>query len=666
MIGRRWVLLMVMFSGLVSGAAEPPSVNDPIERQRLVDEMRSAARSNRTTVELTVPHFSEALGQKSTVFAVNLIVEPVTFELAVHSRLGVETKLGEFTVAPRHHIELELGKILNTAGVSLDEGSLELSFAGDEDTLSAWLVLARGTQVVEMKFHEYPSAGARRVTAFWDPRLASIAAPTLFLANTSSIPSSFRVVSGRGAFENPPQVGVLGPYESRRLTFSAEERRQIHWIKVEKSGDGGALAVEALLDGAEILSRLPVLGDEELSASNVYHAIRLPGRLSAETLPRGGPSGALTVFNPGKEAQRVVVELVRLDGGTIASRTTLRLDPLSVGSVMMDALTTSLARSEAEREFRLDVRAEHPVHVHAFQQLARNQTADVAFFKPEYAHGYGTYLIPDLSTHHVFVTLLNLGEQEESIVGQVFWDGGEYAIGPLAINPLSSLRIDLGQLVGNGQPDLAGNRLPHRLPQGIFKWLSRAGATPVLGRLEAEPIGTGDSFGFNSYNCCSQRPFGIVVPESVDFLPGETVGAQAGERYLTCQGWMGPYPILPRSITSPYPFSWDGAWVTATDAALEDLSFNDEAFELTERCVERSRGIFGRFRALTCRRHLLHDGLFSWSVTRSCNAQTSFCTPCKNCCTAKFQYAVCLRTPLTLAEQDYRTCLTLCEVDRCE
>jgi hypothetical protein len=267
--------------------------------------------------------------------------------------------------------------------------------------------------------------------------------------------------------------------------------------------------------------------------------------------------------------------------------------------------------------------------------------------------------------------IVNLGEKEEEVVGQVFWDNGSYAVGPQVIPAGGAYRFDYAAMVSAGRPDLAGRELPSSLAQGFFKWTARGLGAALIARTYVRPKTGQDSYGFNCFGCCWEMPVGIVVPQEVDFLPGQTVNFTAAINYETCSGTMGPFSTSPTSITSPWPFSWSGFSLSASAAAYEDLYFNSDEIEVRVSCDERPRRARGKGSGKTCRVFLKksHNLASFWSAAATCASQVgdrppdAQCASCLECCSKVKSYNECRKANQDIINSEFAVCEGHCYAD---
>lgn len=69
-------------------------------------------------------------------------------------------------------------------------------------------------------------------------------------------------------------------------------------------------------------------------------------------------------------------------------------------------------------------------------------------------------MIPRLQDNDVWTTVLNIGDKPAQVYGQLFWDGGTYAVpDPLQIPPGGAGTFDFRKIVDDATLDLLG-RVP--------------------------------------------------------------------------------------------------------------------------------------------------------------------------------------------------------------
>lgn len=225
------------------------------------------------------------------------------------------------------------------------------------------------------------------------------------------------------------------------------------------------------------------------------------------------------------------------------------------------------------------------------------------------------------------------------------------------------------------KPDLLGRTLDPEYTRGFLKWSARSGSKTLVARTEARPRQGRDTFGFNCTSCCGEVPSGLVVPSTVEFFVGATPSFQTAAQIDTCNGSMGPFPTTATSLTTPTPFSWNGAIVGASAPAKETASFHgmEEGTFPGTVCVYQQMPIFGLGGPDSCKTLLkkVHKPIESWSNSQACTQQVGSeppnkkCERCNACCSGQRAYRLCRHQNQEAVEHEYQVCQGLCLVDHC-
>ncbi|HEX2252277.1 MAG TPA: hypothetical protein VHQ65_03310 [Thermoanaerobaculia bacterium] len=647
-----WALAAVLITGSVPAqepSAENPSRNKARQQMEAWHAAREAGFARRS---LSAAHFVTGKQHRAELLVISTLPDPVAVELEAYRPSGERLPLGEYTVPPSQPLRVDLGELLaSVVAPAPFRGSLRLSFIGDEKALAAWLVQYHGRQVLELPL-QVPSSAPTSWTSFFDlPKLRPHADAFVYvLANHSTASVSYRIRLGRRNGKEERLAGTVAPGAQIVLsprTGSLPRGFERGWLVVEHDGAPGDLVASGFLTGA--LAALPMLPANEILKRS-YQAIRIPPA-------DAGSSISILLFSPQKQAQ-VILSMVSAEGGTTTARRTVTVlpgEPEAVDIVKLFALTPA-------GEWRLQVTADAPIAVSGFHRSASGSVLDLAFFPDAYGHGTGSYPLPDPTTHEVFTTLVNVGSEPASVVGQIFWPGGSYALDPLEVPAGSSRRISHSEILAAATPDAVGRTIPGELRSGLFRWAA-TGDADLIARTEARPLSGDDVYGFNCKNCCEQMPFGVILPGDVELRAGEFVGLQAAYYYETCTGnLMGPYPITqPQVKHVPAPFSWDGSALTVEPAADDEIGFEHEVWARSEICYGFWWNIWKWVFGQACSRTFLEP----WSSSTACIQQTANCSSCHQCCAAQQAFWTCKKKNGDIVRREHETCVYLCTTGPC-
>jgi len=442
--------------------------------------------------------------------------DPQLSRISRLSAAGEVLPLGRYSVEPSRHLALVLRDLVRPAGRHFFQGSLRLSFLGDTGTLQAWVVVRRGRQAIEISCQAPSEVAGSELTAFWDSS-GLPGRPAVYLLNAGNRNVRYNMASGG----QPGSVLVsttIAPGERHRITPPTAETRG--WVRVRHDGDPGSLIATAMVEGPKHLSGAGLVhGTVEVATE--FEVVRVP-------LDRGQADGSaqavVTLFNASTELNRATVTVVSAVTGQTLDEVTRSLKPREVLSLRLSPprLAHSLDRPTVE-EARVRVSAQAPgLLVAGRSVLAAGETIDHSFFPAGDAHAAGSYPVLPLEEFDVDLTLANLDPEDSQVVAQFFWDGGAYAFGPVTIPGGTSYRLSVADVVQRADPDVLGRTLPGQLPGGFLKWKVMSGSRRLLGRTEARYRDSSDAFGFNCFGCCYEVPFGTIVPDFVDFEPGQS------------------------------------------------------------------------------------------------------------------------------------------------
>lgn len=577
-------------------------------------------------LEMAAPVYRVVDGMESTIFLINNTTIPIEVELRAHAPAGDVLPLGTFYAEPNRHLAVELSDLLIGHEDLFGRGSLTATFLGDSAAIQAWVVLRQGEEVAELAFEVVAPGHRQHLVSFWPAtrRAAIDSKPHYYLFNASDLPLAFSAKIASGPETIARWNDHLKPRERREISPAEISGLDAGWIEITTHGAAAAWAATGLFEGPG-LRVLPFVTAGEVDQGNEYHAVRIPA--AADTV--------FNFFNPEPKALEVNLDLLDFDSGALLETVSLTLEHHEVRSASLYELF-GVGRSSGE--LRLRLQATDPFLVTGGSFSSEGAFTDIAIFPAAKAHKNGRYPLPELEHTDVVTTLVNLGDEPAQIGGQISWNTGTWAFGPIELGPREARRLNIRDLAKNGSADVLGRSLDPSYAGGFLKWTTLSGSTDLIARTEAQPHGLEDSFGFNCFGCCYELSRGVVVPSSVSFLPGQTPTFQSCLTIEDCAGSTGPFPTSPLSISSPSPFSWNGTSVGASAAAARVLSFDGEGPRVTvTQCQSSMMPIFADGDADTCKALL-----GPYDQSKGCDLQTSNCSDCYSCCENIRKKADCL------------------------
>lgn len=591
-------------------------------------------------------HYSVEGDSGATLYLVNKIADPVMVELYAHGDAGQVLPFGRHILEPNRHLSVSLEEALGFAPPEARTGFLRVEYRGDEDTIQGWLILRRQDDLFEVPLTSPAAVSGPRLTSFWDARpiagATSQAAPVYHLLNTSTAPVTASVrIRQAGNVVGEETVKIM---PSARMTFRPQRAGKsmvFGALEIIHDEEPGALLGFGALTGRDgVWVRLPMIELDDQGLSRTYQSLRLQ------------ESGWTAFYNPNGKPLRLDVDFQDWQTGTVTSSRKVVIGPHSVRSLPVDTGGTARCRA----------RGDLPFAVAGWGRNFESGLTEQTWFPASAVHPNGSYPLPDLDRHRVSHEMINLSESEARVVGQVDWDGGSFAFGPISIPPGGAHEIDFGEIAKSEDRDVLGRILDPSYRNGFFRWTSQGDGRLLLGRLQARETDGREAYGFNCSQCCPEMPFGSVVPGFLEFLPGETPSLQACVSYTTCNGTMGPFPATPTTIDAPPPFTWDGLRVGATEAADADLSFEalEQGTDLV--CFSFLRLIFGKARAELCQETF---NPMEYDSKTACSHQTSTCFHCNACCENIFQENLCRGKSIGIISGERNTCLGHCAEDNC-
>lgn len=400
---------------------------------------------------------------------------PVPVLVEAYSAEGDRFPLGQHAVVPTQHLRLEMADLLAPLGEGAPRsGSLRISFIGDDRTLSGWLVQRRGRHVLEVALQSSEAA-----TTNWQGYLdlrrlpRGKAAPTYFVANHGTTPANYHLTLGHGERVIAEHSGTVAAGSQQALTYeqgALPRTWTAGWMKLSHDADPGVFLAEGRLRRPDFLASLPLIPDHQ-TADVSYRSIHLPFR------GEFGVATQVVLYSPLDDSE-VQVELVDGRSGMIGAQRTFRLRCGEVRTVRLGSLIDA---HPDPGDPGVLIRSTAPIHVSGSSQRSASggvessgrEVVDLAFFATSDGHATGTYPLPDFPAHDFTTTLVNLAAEETSIVGQIYWDGGTYAFGPLDLEAGRSVDISIRDLVAAQEPDLLGRKLPSGAidNHGLLPWI---------------------------------------------------------------------------------------------------------------------------------------------------------------------------------------------------
>lgn len=645
-----WIAVLAL-AGLAVAPADLAQTQEDLvseEVRELTERLVQERFANRVPLQLFAPLVRSSSKATTEVYLLNLTTLPVPVSLHYYDRSRNRSSVGSLQLEPRTHQTLDLTPYIEPApGLG---GYIGVSFEGDNDTLQCWTVHRSGAEAFETPCTNPAKLQSNRSVGFWGiPATETRTSPHLALFNVGASRLPYRARLLNQGFSVDHQ-GSIEPGQIAYIEVPLKLRRA-GAVEIDHEGTPADLIVSGIWQGNKAGGAIPILEAGNIPAVADYHGFAL-GQLSA--------APAVTAFNQGAEAASVEIRAIDASTGQVLRQRTMRLEGREVRTWPMTELFKGLALTGV----RLQIVSPGQVLANANALGAEGQSIELALFPAESAHGGGTYPLPALSSADVKFSAVNLSDEEITILGQAFWEGGSYALEPIVIPARVARTVDFRTLAAEARPDLLGRTLDPGYRRGYFKWLARGRQDSLIGRTEVFIPGSTDRFGFNCFGCCWQYPSGSLLPTTVSFLPGQTVGFQACVTFNTCGGNLGPYPTFVNYVVSPAPFSWDGSNVTASAAASDTLQFQGTEDEVGAQCVQRERTIAGAGKADTCDHHLNNGQV--WRLDTPCSQQVSGynrCLGCEVCCLSIKNHGECRLVNQTLVNSQYNSCQTLCQVD---
>ena len=515
-------------------------------------------------IELWAPLPSTSPGDRLKLVLNNAFGVELSAQVDLVDTAGRPLRLGVFKVLPSRHRLVDLTPALASDRFAKAR-SIRVTFPGDIEMFQSWLIRDGGGGTDETALRSGTATAARELAIFWDAAWLpgqGPAKPAISLLNTLSTP--LEVIGAYPGATIPGFSRVLLP----RQTFEVEVPRGLDQgilVLRHESAPGALLAFAALQQGSSRL-HLPVSSDDASPEKNRYAAVRLPVQgafFAAANLEADPVPATLSLYDP-------------LTGGLLAVADR-EIAPNGVTTFAVGELLEKVGGATAASF--VAARAETgpgKVLVAAGSRSAAGLPEDAPVFAEQMAHQNGSYPVLDTARFATVATLLNLGEEESSVGGQVLWDGGTYTVGPVRIPAGGAAEIDLTSRQLREKADRKGRPLPTELPNGYFQWTVLRGSHAILARTEARRLEGGDSVGFNCLGCCEEYSYGRIEPDGASFLPGQTPVLEANEYIASCGATLGPFQPYFALMTVPSPFTWDGDRVGAWQPAVNSVYFEGE------------------------------------------------------------------------------------------
>ncbi len=643
--------IQLVLVGGAAPAAASSSQGQPGEKNAAeirVEKRQAERMAKAQPTRLVSSHYSIQGSDETTLYMINKVSEPIEVEVEALNGAGAPLLLGSYVLEPRQHTTVDLRQMLGVYR-GHHTGSLRIDFVGDGKMVQAWAVLQRGQNVVEIPLQASGDQGWQRIS-FWDTRaLANDIVPQYFVVNGSEFPVAYEIRLGQDEKGLYKLNGTLKPGAREVITPTELDRTLRHgWLWLEVAGaQPGATVATGLLHAvaskpvapraeaaaarlrSDYLSRLELAPSALSSSFTRFASLGFPladgsGDTSGRTL--------LSLFNGSENTTQAEVVLVSFESGAELGRRQVFLTAGQILSLNLDRLADQAGPLPGEA--RIQVQADAPLRLWSASELPSGEVLEVTLFGLAEAHQSGSYPLPSLDGFHTVSTLVNVGTEPTTILGQVSWDSGTYALEPVEIPAGEARRIDFAEIVEAQEADLLGRKLTPAFRQGFFQWTARH-SHEVIGRTEVRRIDGADRFGFNCGSCCQEESFGDILPGSI-ILDFDTSTTFDGVEYVgTCTGTLGPYSIFGfNSLSYSSPVTWNGHSVSSsnlTDQWPEFTAWGDTVFDDGWECTQ-GNVLFGdddRVRADDCQEE--HNPP-PFDPTRSCGDQSGSCTNCKSCC----------------------------------
>lgn len=616
-----------------------------------IERQQAERMANARPTRLMSPHYSVEGSDETMLYLLNSFNSPIEVDIEVSNEKAEVLLLGQHLLEPNQHVALSLRQQLAGSPSTHQSGSLWIDFLGDSTMVQGWVVLERGKQVVEVPLKAVGIDHSRQRTSFWDTRLLGEGVvPGFYLVNGAELPVGYRLQLGQGDKTLYRKAGTLNP-GVRKTVFPVDidPRLGYGWMRLSFNNRSDAVAIAGFLQPRDLqlapnrsrhLSRLKVGLEGVRTSFTQFESLPFP--LAAS--PQGAaPRTILSLFNSDHGAIGAEVILMNHETGEEVMRQEVSLGSKEIVSVELDVLAASLGL-ELPAEGRARVVADNAaLQLTSTTELNSGEVLDVTFFDTSTAHQSGLYPLPNLDDFDVSTDLVNIGDETTSILGQISWPGGTYALEPIDIPAGESRRIDFADLAGDGKPDLLGRKLDPTFRSGFFQWSAR-GSHEVIARTQARPRHSLDRFGFNCHGCCPEESYGEILPGPVIVHFDTPTSFEGVEFISTCTGILGPYSMSGfSSLSYSSPVTWDGHMVSSsnlTDQNLRFTAWGDIVFDDGWECTRGSALFEGDNRAQADKCQRTHNPP-PFDPTRGCADQSNSCSSCFSCCTKQKSVADC-------------------------
>lgn len=495
-----------------------------------------------------------------------------------------------------------------------------LQYSGDTDMLQAWGVFGNPSNRFEVAF-----------------------APALAPSDDSTRLATFRPVGGLEP----------GPFEMEATLFNSGKSIAIVETTVKDAG-GSSIETSTLTVPGRTHLRVPITS---ASAASVYFDSPAPNGtllVNAYLMDASGPSQALTLIDrmtnqpssfssfstpPGSPSWLTVH-----NSGSVFAEVEIR--ETTASGIVPEALllpphaTRTVSLPETLRRFRASSQASGvSIAAHRWQNAA---LVDLAVVADKNVHDSGTYALGNLLENGARLEVLNLGIQPSELLVYAEWNKGAYSFPLAKLPPGESVELDLGSIAhdpANAGPDSLGRLFEPDDNPVFLQWFSRPSGAKLLGRLTLQTDGEDDSIGFNCFGCCEELPSGVVLPGSVVFDIGQTVGLETAEFIDSCTGRAGPFPISAQTRSYSAPLSWNGVTVGSSGVTRQTVGFTATGTYTWINCSLRQRTVRGSGEAEVdqCQK-TWNPG---YDPRLGCTGMFGNCGQCMTCCGKELSVALC-------------------------
>lgn len=653
--------------------------------------------ANAQPVSLVSPFYCIVDSVESDLYLVNVFSQPIEIDVTAFSEHGESLSLGTLELQPTRHRSIPLSQKLRQAGESFEAGSLRIDLTGNVQMLEAWIVMrsgeTAGEQFIEWPFTRLGEHQSQRVDSFWDTRLLGRdVKPTYRLLNSADHPVTYDLRLGQGSRTVHSETLTIDANSVQKVSPRDLHRSLSHgWLKIEHQGPADALSAVGWLGlgppgQSPFLSGLPVTTDTSPALPVEFHSLRLPLRSADKGLAAASgrlqdaavqPNRAvLSLYNSSDIEQSIEVSLLAMTSGLELVSTALDVHP---GRIVGFDLGEFLRKREGftldtlgPEDVRLRIRGGNDtLRLWASGITPSREFLDISMMRDTEAHPGGLYALPKLADFEIVNTLINLGDEQADVRGQIFWEGGTYTLPPIHIPAGNAHRLDIAELARENVPDLLGRTLDPDYAHGYLQWTTHLGSYEIIDRLELQSKSgaSKDLFGFQYNTCCPDDSIGDLIPGTaiVDF--GQTGSFVTSEFIVTCSGLLGPYQTFGSLLTYSSPASWNGSTVSSSTDTSQMASFMDYGQEIINHgqdgCIPEivQFGDDGPIFADRCREEHHDDPDFDPSM--ACAVQSTSCSDCYSCCEKEKKVGQC-RCPgganlcKTLARLACGTCKSEC------